>query len=192
MTRNLRPALPALALLLGAVGLGVPASSAQSKGTSKKKVAASSAKPASPKAATAKASGKTAPAKGPSTKKAAEASKAASRTGKRTTGRSRKQPGQKAPASDRVIEIQSALAKDGSFSGTPDGKWSDDTASAMRRFQASHGLNPTGRLDARTLQKLGLGSETAGVAAPTPPPGSVSRLTSSAIAPSAPAEAAQR
>jgi len=193
MKRNLRPALPALALLLGAVGLGVPASSAQSKGTVKKKVAASSAKPASPKGATAKASGnKTAPAKGPSTKKAAEASKTASRTGKRTTGRSRKQPGQKAPASDRVIEIQSALAKEGSFTGTPDGKWSDDTASAMRRFQASHGLNPTGRLDALTLQKLGLGSETAGVAAPTPPPGAVSRLTSSAIAPSAPAEAAQR
>src|SRR5215467_1644167 len=186
MKRNLRPALPALALLLGAVGLGVPASAAQSKGTGKKKVAASSAKPASPKADTARASGKTAPAKGPSTKKAA------SRTGKRTTGRSRKQPGQKAPASDRVIAIQSALAKDGSFTGTPDGKWSDDTASAMRRFQASHGLNPTGRLDALTLQKLGLGSETAGVAAPTPPPGAVSRLSSSAIAPSAPAEAAQR
>jgi len=179
-------------LLLGAVGLGVPASSAQSKGTANKKVAASSAKPASPKAATAKASGKTAPAKGPSTKKAADTSKTASRTGKRTAGRSRKQPGQKAPASERVTEIQSALAKDGSFTGTPDGKWSDDTASAMRRFQASHGLNPTGRLDALTLQKLGLGSETAGVAAPTPPPGAVSRLSSSAIAPSAPAEAAQR
>jgi hypothetical protein len=39
----------------------------------------------------------------------------------------------------------------------------------MRKFQAGHGLNPTGKLDAQTLQKLGLGSETAGVAAPLPP-----------------------
>jgi peptidoglycan hydrolase-like protein with peptidoglycan-binding domain len=50
----------------------------------------------------------------------------------------------------------------------------------MRRFQASHGLNASGKLDAPTLQRLGLGSQTAGVAAPTPPPGAVSRLTSSA------------
>jgi peptidoglycan hydrolase-like protein with peptidoglycan-binding domain len=62
----------------------------------------------------------------------------------------------------------------------------------MRKFQASHGLNPTGRLDALTLQKLGLGSQTAGVAAPTPPPGSVSRLTSSVIVPTTPAETAGR
>jgi hypothetical protein len=39
----------------------------------------------------------------------------------------------------------------------------------MRKFQAGHGLNPSGKLDAATLQKLGLGSQTAGVAAPVPP-----------------------
>lgn len=94
--------------------------------------------------------------------------------------RARKQPGQKAPTADRVIEIQAALAKDGSFQGSPSGKWDDATAAAMRRFQASHGLNPSGKLDAPTLQRLGLGSQTAGIAAPTPPPGAVSRLTSSA------------
>jgi peptidoglycan hydrolase-like protein with peptidoglycan-binding domain len=49
----------------------------------------------------------------------------------------------------------------------------------MRKFQATHGLSPNGRLDAPTLQRLGLGSQTAGVAAPTPPPGATSRLTSS-------------
>ena len=42
----------------------------------------------------------------------------------------------------------------------------------MRKFQTKSHLNPTGKLDAPTLQKLGLGSETAGVAAPTPPPNS--------------------
>ena len=34
----------------------------------------------------------------------------------------------------------------------------------MKNFQTSHGLNPSGKLDAPTLQKLGLGSQTAGVA----------------------------
>ena len=200
MTRNLRPALPALLLLLSAVGLGVPASSAQSKGAQKKK-------PSAPKAATStakssaesKAASKTSADKSSSPKKSgATATKSAtrgassSRTGKRTSGRSRRQPGQKAPTGDRVTEIQAALAKDGSFAGMPNGKWDDETAAALRRFQAAHGLNPTGKLDALSLQKLGLGSQTAGVAAPTPPPGAVSRLTSSVVAPASPAETARR
>ena len=209
MTRNFRPALPALILLLSAVGLGVPASFAQSKATAKKKPTASTTKSPSAKASTTKSSAaknpsktsaKSTPVKGPATKKAsgtapktsARSSASPSGTGKRTRGRSRRQPGQKAPTTDRVIEIQSALAKDGSFAGMADGKWDDETAAAIRKFQASHGLNPTGRLDARTLQKLGLGSETAGVAAPTPPPGSVSRLTSSVIVPASPTESAGR
>jgi len=54
----------------------------------------------------------------------------------------------------------------------------------MRKYQSAHGLNPSGKLDAPTLQRLGLGSQTAGVAAPTPPPGSFSRLTSSNNTPS--------
>ena len=99
--------------------------------------------------------------------------------GKKGKKGSRRQPGQKAPTTDRISEIQTALAKDGSFSGTPNGKWDDSTVSAMKKYQAGHGLNPTGRLDAPTLQKLGLGSTTAGVAAPQTPPGAVSRLTSS-------------
>jgi len=81
----------------------------------------------------------------------------------------RRERGQKAPAPERISEIQQALAKDGSFAGTPNGKWDDSTVEAMKKFQAGHGLNPTGKLDAPTLQKLGLGSQTAGVAAPMPP-----------------------
>jgi len=87
----------------------------------------------------------------------------------------RRQPGQKAPAPERISEIQQALAKDGSFNGAPNGKWDDSTIGAMKKFQTEHGLNPSGRLDAPTLQKLGLGSQTAGVAAPMPP------ITSSSI-----------
>lgn len=140
----------------------------------KKKAAASTVKGRS--AGSSVTSTKESSAK-PSGKNSTGAAKKAS--GKSSSKRARKQPGQKAPTADRVSEIQAALAKDGSFQGSPSGKWDDATAAAMRRFQASHGLNPSGKLDAPTLQRLGLGSQTAGIAAPTPPPGAVSRLTSS-------------
>lgn len=90
----------------------------------------------------------------------------AKRSGKHSRRRER---GQKTPAPERISEIQQALAKDGSFAGTPNGKWDDSTVEAMKKFQAGHGLSPSGKLDAPTLQKLGLGSQTAGVAAPMPP-----------------------
>ena len=203
--RILRPAL--LVLLTSALaGLGVPASFAQTKGTanSSKKHKSTSGKSTASKTAAAKklaantpaaksshsssASGKKAPAKNSSKPSATSAKKGSSKTSKR----SRKQPGQKAPTTDRVIEIQSALAKDGSFQGSPSGKWDDDTTAAMRKFQSAHGLNPSGKLDAPTLQRLGLGSQTAGVAAPTPPPGSFSRLTSSNAAPAGSENAPRR
>ena len=170
-------------------GLGVPASLAQtasktspgkktaSKSSSKNKSAASSSlqshnvSSTTTKKTSSSSSGSS--GKNSSVAKRGSAKAASSK-------RSRKQPGQKAPTPDRVSEIQAALARDGSFAGSPSGKWDDDTAAAMRRFQASHGLSPTGKLDAPTLQRLGLGSQTAGVAAPTPPPGATSRLTSSA------------
>src|SRR2546422_1274304 len=69
------------------------------------------------------------------------------RTGKRITKSSRRQRGQKAPTSDRISEIQTAMAKDGSYTGQPNGKWDDSAVVSLRRFQSSHGLNPTGRLD---------------------------------------------
>ncbi len=81
--------------------------------------------------------------------------------------KSRRRPrGQKAPAPDRISEIQQALGKDGSYTGKPSGKWDESTVEAMKKFQESHGLNPSGKLDAKTLQQLGLGSQTAGVAPP--------------------------
>jgi peptidoglycan hydrolase-like protein with peptidoglycan-binding domain len=97
------------------------------------------------------------------------ASAAGKSRGKKSRHSSRRERGQKAPAPERISEIQQALAKDGSFGGKPSGKWDDSTVEAMRKFQAGHGLNPSGKLDAATLQKLGLGSQTAGVAAPMPP-----------------------
>jgi peptidoglycan hydrolase-like protein with peptidoglycan-binding domain len=104
--------------------------------------------------------------------------------GKKSSKKSRRRErGQKAPTSDRISEIQQALAKDGSYAGTPNGKWDDSTQEALRKFQEAHGLNPTGKLDARSLQQLGLGSSVAGVAPPAPS-NTASKLTSSAAQPS--------
>lgn len=113
-------------------------------------------------------------------KSAASASARKSHRKKASRKLSRWEKGQKVPGADRIIEIQQALAKDGSFSGTPNGKWDDTTVSAMRKFQDAHGLNPSGKLDAKTLQKLGLGSQTAGVAAPLPPTSSIIMKSSAA------------
>ena len=198
--RNLRPAHLVL-LTSWLAGLGVPAgfgqtnaapaatktsttssknaSSAPSTTTAKKKSSTSS--PAAKTQHPASTAGKKTPTKTSGKPSTTSAKKGSVKSSKR----SRKQPGQKAPTADRVIEIQSALGKDGSFQGSPNGKWDDNTSAAMRKYQAAHGLNPSGKLDAPTLQRLGLGSQTAGVAKPTPPPGSFSRLTSSNAAPAA-------
>ncbi len=99
---------------------------------------------------------------------------------KSTKKATRRERGQKAPAPERISEIQTALAKDGSFGGKPSGKWDPATIDAMKKFQESHGLNPSGKLDAKTLQKLGLGSQTAGLAPPMPPVSSSSLAASPA------------
>jgi len=75
---------------------------------------------------------------------------------------------QMAPTADRIREIQTALAKSGAFEGEPTGKWDSPSVEAMKRFQQMNGLMPTGKLTALSLQKLGLGSETAGRGAPRP------------------------
>lgn len=106
-----------------------------------------------------------------SAKKTSQAKKSAKRS-------RRRERGQKAPTPDRISEIQQALAKDGSYGGEPNGKWDDTTVEAVKKFQGAHGLNSTGKLDAKTLQQLGLGSSIAGVAPPLPSSGA-SKLTSS-------------
>jgi len=140
----------ALALLVAA-GPGVSAA----------RTAGSQAAPSTKKKPTASKTSTQSSTHQPSTKKSSN------KSGKRaTSGRGK---GQKVPTADRVTEIQQALAKDGSYAGTPSGKWDDGTVSAMKKYQQTHGLNPSGKLDAKTLQQLGLGSQTAGVAAPMPP-----------------------
>src|SRR5450759_2500093 len=76
--------------------------------------------------------------------------------------------GQAAPTPDRIKEIQTALQKYGSYEGEPTGKWDSATMDAMRKYQDKNGINPTGKIDAVTLNKLGLGSDTSGKGAPVP------------------------
>lgn len=97
---------------------------------------------------------------------------------------SKREPTQKAPTPQRISEIQSALAHGGYYQGAPNGKWDSNTVAAMQKFQSDNGLSSSGKIDAPSLQKLGLGSGTAGVDAPKPitPPSSATS-TSSATAP---------
>jgi peptidoglycan hydrolase-like protein with peptidoglycan-binding domain len=95
--------------------------------------------------------------------------------------KSAKTKGQTAPTSDRIREIQSALQKDGSYAGEPNGKWDVTSVEAMKKYQDKNGLNPSGKIDAVTLNKLRLGSDTAGKGAPVP-------ATSSSVTPSDPPE----
>ena len=120
--------------------------------------------------------------KTPQRKSSAAKSGSSARRTKSSKKSRRRDRGQKTPAPERISEIQQALAKDGSFAGTPNGKWDASTVDAMKKFQESHGLNPSGKLDAKTLQQLGLGSHTAGVAAPLPPTGSASAIVAPTIA----------
>ena len=81
---------------------------------------------------------------------------------------SKREPTQKAPTPQRISEIQSALAHGGYYQGTPNGKWDSNTVAAMQKFQSDNGLSTSGKIDAPSLEKLGLGSGTAGVDAPKP------------------------
>lgn len=88
--------------------------------------------------------------------------------------------GQKAPTADRITEIQTALSRDGYYQGEPNGKWDSNTVAAVQKFQSANGMDANGKLDAPTLQKLGLGSDIAGVSAPKPiVPGSPNAAPSS-------------
>jgi peptidoglycan hydrolase-like protein with peptidoglycan-binding domain len=90
---------------------------------------------------------------------------------KKVSSKSKRKPkvkGQTVPTPDRIREIQTALQKDGSYQGEPTGKWDDATANAMKKYQDKIGVSPTGKIDAVSLNKLGLGSDTAGKGAPVP------------------------
>jgi murein L,D-transpeptidase YcbB/YkuD len=104
---------------------------------------------------------------------------------------SKREPTQKAPTPERLTEIQSALARGGYYQGTPNGKWDSNSVAAMQKFQSENGLTSNGKIDATSLQKLGLGSGTAGVDAPkaVAPPSSAANTASVAPPATAPTSA---
>jgi peptidoglycan hydrolase-like protein with peptidoglycan-binding domain len=81
---------------------------------------------------------------------------------------SKREPTQKAPTPARISEIQTALSHGGYYQGMPNGKWDSNTVAAMQKFQSDNGLESSGKINALSLQKLGLGSSIAGVSAPKP------------------------
>jgi peptidoglycan hydrolase-like protein with peptidoglycan-binding domain len=60
------------------------------------------------------------------------------------------------------------LVEAGYLQGEPAGVWDKATSAAMTRYQKDNDLPVTGKPEARTLIKLGLGPETAGKGAPVP------------------------
>jgi peptidoglycan hydrolase-like protein with peptidoglycan-binding domain len=104
---------------------------------------------------------------------------------------SKRESTQRAPTPARISEIQSALARDGYYQGQPNGKWDSNTVAAMQKFQSGNGLEASGKLNALSLQKLGLGSSVAGVSAPKPVQPAASKPPASSPSSTAPAPAPQ-
>ena len=59
-------------------------------------------------------------------------------------------------ADSSVSAVQSALSREGYYSGAVDGSFGPETRSALRRYQRARGLNVTGRIDRATTNALGL------------------------------------
>src|SRR5580704_6997617 len=109
----------------------------------------------------------------PSTSHASSSGSSSSHTAttKKTSSKkhhSKREPTQKAPTPARISEIQTALSHGGYYQGMPNGKWDSNTVDAMQKFQSDNGLESSGKINALSLQKLGLGSSIAGVSAPKP------------------------
>lgn len=95
----------------------------------------------------------TAPAhKKRATTRHSKSSQSARRAPKRTW-----RTGQMTPTPDRYREIQGALVKKGYLHQDPTGKWDDESAAALRRFQQDQNLEPTGKLNSLSIIALGLG-----------------------------------
>ena len=59
-------------------------------------------------------------------------------------------------ADSTVGEVQSALSREGYYSGAVDGTLGPETRNALRRYQRDRGLAVTGRVDRATMNALGV------------------------------------
>lgn len=158
------------------------AAASQAQSAPAGKAPASSAKTSPPSAQKAPAKAKTAQATASKAapKTAAKApAKTAAKSKAHTTAAKRRTPArpaiQQQPTPERYREIQQALIDRGFLQGEPTGKWDSDSVEALRRFQADQQLTPTGKIDALSLIRLGLGPKRQNLAAnPLPAPSSES------------------
>lgn len=74
----------------------------------------------------------------------------------------RKQHGQQAIDSNRVMEIQKALIREHYLAGEATGNWDAQTQAAMQKYQAEQGWQTRLMPDSRALKKLGLGPDYSG------------------------------
>ena len=90
---------------------------------------------------------------------------------RRRAVRRRRVRGQRAPTTQRILEIQQSLSRSGHYDGKPSGKLDSSTVAALTDFQQAQGLKRTGKLNALTLKKLeqyGLPPNSRASAAPSP------------------------
>ncbi len=129
-----------LGLGLAVSQTSAPKGSTPKKATTPKKTAAKKAAPKTIPATKSTAKKSTAKRKRPAKKRAA---------GWRS--------GQQQPTPERYIQIQQALIDKQYLQGPATGKWEPDSEAALKKFQADQKLEATGKLDALSLIRLGLG-----------------------------------
>ena len=109
------------------------------------------------------ASGAKQPARRPAASNPPRRSSAPSTRSRRTATRRRPAatpaagPAQIRPTRERYAQIQTALAQAGYFQEPANGNWGTSSVNALAYFQKDHGLEPTGKIDAPSLIRLGLG-----------------------------------
>ncbi len=145
----------ALAALLLALGLAVPAWPAAPKKTASK---AGARKTASKKAGVRKTG----------RRRATTAASARSRA------KTRRATTQQAPTPERYREIQQALTARGYNGGEADGAWGPQWADALKRFQKDQKIEASGKVNSLSLIALGLGAKRDSGATAPPAPASES------------------
>jgi len=113
------------------------------------------------KAAPKKAAAKSKPAATQGTKKAVPQKKAAAKSKKKKSTRRvvRRPRTQPLPTPERYREIQQALVQRGYLQQPATGIWGPDSVAALKKYQADQKLGATGKLDALSLIRLGLGPQ---------------------------------
>ena len=102
---------------------------------------------------------KTAPKKAAAPAAKAPAKKKAATPAKKTTKKRvvRGPVRQTGPTAERYKQIQQALIDKGYMQGSATGDWEQDSVAALRKFQADQKLEVSGKINALTLIRLGLG-----------------------------------